>query len=63
MKHNMQSNIDHTIIQQLLTDSEKDGVQKLVVGAVIYQKQQILASWSEFHLTSWVDLLEFRVVP
>ena len=31
----MQSNIDHTIIQQLLSDSQKDGVQKLVVGAVI----------------------------
>lgn len=31
----MQSNIDHTLIQQLLTDARKDGVQKLVVGAVI----------------------------
>ena len=31
----MQSNIDHTLIQQLLTGAEKDGVQKLVVGAVI----------------------------
>ena len=31
----MQSNIDHTLIQQLSTDAEKDGVQKLVVGAVI----------------------------
>ena len=30
MKHNMQSNIGSTIIQQLLSDSEKDGVQKLV---------------------------------
>ena len=35
MNHNMQSNIDSTIIQQLLTDSQKDGIQKLVVGAVI----------------------------
>ena len=31
----MQSNIGSTIIQQLLSDSQKDGVQKLVVGAVI----------------------------
>ena len=35
MNHNIQSNIDPTLIQQLLTDAEKDGVQKLVVGAVI----------------------------
>ena len=35
MNHNMQSNIDPTIIQQLLVDAEKAGVQKLVVGAVI----------------------------
>ncbi len=35
MNHNMGSNIDHTLIQQLLTDARKDGVQKLVVGAVI----------------------------
>ena len=35
MKHNMQSNIDDVIIQRLLSDSQKDGVQKLVVGAVI----------------------------
>ena len=39
----MQSNIDPTIIQQLLTDAEKDGVPKLVVGAVICQNQKILA--------------------
>lgn len=38
----MQSNIDPTIIQQLLTDAEKDGVQKLVVGAVICQNQKFL---------------------
>ena len=31
----MQSNIESTIIQQLCTDSQKDGIQKLVVGAVI----------------------------
>ena len=31
----MQSNIDPTIIQQLLSDSQKDSIQKLVVGAVI----------------------------
>ena len=38
----MQSNIDPTIIQQLLTDSQKDGVQKLVVGAVIYKDSKFL---------------------
>ncbi|MDE0636439.1 MAG: NUDIX domain-containing protein [Candidatus Poribacteria bacterium] len=38
----MQSNIEHTIIQQLLTDSQKDGVQKLVVGAVIYKDNKFL---------------------
>ena len=42
MNHNMQSNIDHTIIQQLLTDAEKDGVQKLVVGAVICKNHKFL---------------------
>ena len=42
MKHNMQSNIDPTIIQQLLTDAQKDGVQKLVVGAVIYKNNKFL---------------------
>ena len=35
MNYNMQSNIDPTLIQQLLTDSQKDSIQKLVVGAVI----------------------------
>ncbi len=38
----MQSNIDLTIIQQLLTDAQKDGVQKLVVGAVICKNQKFL---------------------
>ena len=42
MKHNMQSNIDHTIIQQLLIDAQKDGVQKLVVGAAIYKNNKFL---------------------
>ena len=42
MKHTMQSNIDSTLIQQLLTDVEKDGVQKLVVGAVIYKDSKFL---------------------
>ena len=42
MNHNMQSNIDPTIIQQLLTDAEKDGVQKLVVGAVICKNDRFL---------------------
>ncbi|MDE0019108.1 MAG: NUDIX hydrolase [Candidatus Poribacteria bacterium] len=38
----MQSNIDHILIQQLLTDAEKDDVQKLVVGAVIYKNNKFL---------------------
>ena len=38
----MQSNIDHTVIQQLLAASQKDGVQKLVVGAVIYKENKFL---------------------
>jgi len=42
MSHDMQSNIDPTIIQELLTDTEKDGVQKLVVGAVIYKNDKFL---------------------
>ena len=42
MKHSMQSNIDHTIIQQLVTDSRKDNVQKLVVDAVIYKNNKFL---------------------
>lgn len=42
MNYNMQSNIDLTIIQKLLTDSQKDGIQKLVVGAVIYKNNKFL---------------------
>lgn len=42
MNHDMQSNIDPTIIQQLLTDTQKDGVQKLVVGAVICKNNEFL---------------------
>ena len=38
----MQSNIAPTIIQQLLTDSQKDGIQKLVVGAVICKNNKFL---------------------
>ena len=42
MKDNIQSNIDHTTIQQLLTDAQKDSVQKLVVGAVISKNNKFL---------------------
>ena len=42
MRHNMQSNIKPTIIQQWLIDAQKDGVQKLVVGAVIYKHNKFL---------------------
>ncbi|RKU32545.1 DNA mismatch repair protein MutT [Candidatus Poribacteria bacterium] len=42
MNHNMQSNIDLTITQQLRIDSQKDGIQKLVVGAVIYKNNKFL---------------------
>ncbi len=42
MKHNMQSNIEHGIIQQLVIDAQKDGVQKLVVGAVICKNHKFL---------------------
>ena len=42
MNYNIQSNIDPTIIQQLLTDAEKDGIQKLVVGAVICKNNKFL---------------------
>ena len=42
MKRSMQSNIDHTLIQQLLADAQKDDVQKLVVGAVIYKDNKFL---------------------
>ena len=38
----MQSNIEPTIIQQLCTDSQKDGIQKLVVGAVICINNKLL---------------------
>ena len=38
----MQSNIDHTLIQQLLTEAQRDSVQKLVVGAVIYKNNRFL---------------------
>ena len=38
----MQSNIDPTLIEQSLTDAEKDGVQKLVVGAVICKSDRFL---------------------
>ena len=42
MSHDMQSNIDPTIIQQLLTEAQRDSVQKLVVGAVIYTNNRFL---------------------
>ena len=42
MNYKMQSNIEHTTIQQLHTDSQKDGVQKLVVGAVISKNNKFL---------------------
>ena len=42
MSHYMQSNIDPTLIEQSLTDAEKDGVQKLVVGAVICKNDRFL---------------------
>ena len=42
MRHNMQSNIDTTTLQQLLTDAQKDCVQKLVVGAVICKNGKFL---------------------
>ena len=42
MNHNMQSNINRTLIQKLLTDAQRDGVQKLVVGAVIYKNNKFL---------------------
>lgn len=38
----MQLNIDHNIIQQLLAESQEDGVQKLVVGAVIRRDNKFL---------------------
>lgn len=42
MKHDMQSNTEHAIIQQLAIDAQKDGVQKLVVGAVICKNHKFL---------------------
>ena len=42
MKQDIQSKIDPTLIQQLLTDAKKDGVQKLVVGAVICKSNKFL---------------------
>ena len=42
MNHNMQSKINPTIIQQWLIDAQKDGIQKLVVGAVIYKNNKFL---------------------
>lgn len=42
MKHDMQSNIEYGIIQQLVIDAQKDGVQKLVVGAVICKNHKFL---------------------
>ena len=42
MKHDMQSNIEHAMIQQLVIDAQKDGVQKLVVGAVICKNHKFL---------------------
>ena len=38
----MQSNIEHVMIQQLVIDAQKDGVQKLVVGAVICKNHKFL---------------------
>ncbi len=38
----MQSNIDHNLIRRLLAESQKDGVQKLVVGAVIRRDNKFL---------------------
>ncbi len=38
----MQSNVDHNIVEQLVADSQKDGIQKLVVGAVIRKDSRFL---------------------
>ena len=38
----MQSKIDHNIVEQLVADSQRDGVQKLVVGAVIRKDDKFL---------------------
>ncbi len=41
MNHN-KSNIDPIIIQQLVANAQKDGIQKLVVGAVIHKNSKFL---------------------
>lgn len=38
----MQFNINYNIIQQLLAEAQKDGAQKLVVGAVIKRNEKFL---------------------
>lgn len=38
----MQSNVDRNTIKQLVSESQKDGVQKLVVGAVIRRDDKFL---------------------
>ncbi len=38
----MQSNVDNNTIKQLVTESQKDLVQKLVVGAVIRKDNKFL---------------------
>ena len=38
----MQSNVDHSITQEILDNSQKDGVRKLVVGAVIRKDNKFL---------------------
>ena len=38
----MQSNIDHNFIRQLRVKGQKDGIQKLVVGAVIRRDNKFL---------------------
>lgn len=38
----MQSHVDQNTIRQLVADSQKDGVQKLVVGAVIRRNDMFL---------------------
>ena len=38
----MKSNINHHTIRQLITDSQKENVRKLVVGAVIHEDDKFL---------------------
>jgi len=38
----MQSNVDHNIVEQLVADSQKDEVQRLVVGVVIRKDDKFL---------------------